>query len=246
MGSNKLPYFKFCPADWLNDPNVMGMSPAAEGCYIRLLARSWLSETPGRVPARLAPEMGGMHRLSDKEAPDVYASVQRAFDTDSERGVWIQRRMVREYERLSGNYDARVEGAKRTNELRSEPSRLPQRSPSQSPGVEVRSKKQEEEEEKTETTPVRRSVPETHGQESVVDILLRDGSYFPITQTHVLRWEKLFPDVLVLDTLREMGAWLEANPQRRKTRRGALRFVTGWLLREQNTPRRTDGPQAHR
>lgn len=41
-----------------------------------------------------------------------------------------------------------------------------------------------------------------------------------------------------------MNAWLEANPQRRKTSTGALKFVNNWLSRAQNeaTAVRSTGP----
>jgi len=123
----------------LNDPVVAGMTAEAEGCYIRLLARSWLSETPGRVPEKLASEFGGMHRIPSKDDRPclVWESVRAAFDVSSEKGVWIQRRMVREYERLANNYTARVAGALKTLGKRAQPSRSPSRSSSRSPGVEV-------------------------------------------------------------------------------------------------------------
>ena len=31
-----------------------------------------------------------------------------------------------------------------------------------------------------------------------------------------------------------MAGWLDANPKRRKTKQGILRFVTSWLAREQD------------
>ena len=31
-----------------------------------------------------------------------------------------------------------------------------------------------------------------------------------------------------------MKGWLDSNPNKRKTSRGILRFINGWLAREQN------------
>ena len=40
-----------------------------------------------------------------------------------------------------------------------------------------------------------------------------------------------------------MAGWLDANPSKRKTKRGILRFVNGWLAREQDKGR-TNIPKA--
>ena len=47
-------------------------------------------------------------------------------------------------------------------------------------------------------------------------------------------WSASFPAVDVPQALREMRAWLDANPDRRKTKRGMRAFVVRWLGREQD------------
>ena len=44
---NKAPAFQFYPNDWLSSPNIMLMTPAQEGAYIRLLAIAWSNEDCG-------------------------------------------------------------------------------------------------------------------------------------------------------------------------------------------------------
>jgi len=99
MPANRLPYFPFHVDDYLSDGAVMRMSAEAEGCYIRLLCRSWKSETPGVVPDDLVSEMGALHRVEDPEKVKRQLSV--AFDTESAPGYWIQKRMVVEYRKLT-------------------------------------------------------------------------------------------------------------------------------------------------
>jgi len=70
----------------------------------------------------------------------------------------------------------------------------------------------------------------------VFELPLRDGTPYDITEADCVRWKKFYPDVLILETLREQAAWLDSNPERRKTRRGMKRFINGWFLKEQNTP----------
>ena len=44
----------------------------------------------------------------------------------------------------------------------------------------------------------------------------------------------LYPAVDVMCELRKMRGWLNANPERRKTKRGINSFVNRWLSKEQD------------
>lgn len=61
----------------------------------------------------------------------------------------------------------------------------------------------------------------------------------PITEAQAFEFQSLYPAVDVLKELRAMRAWLIANPAGRKTGRGMLRFVNGWLSRTQDRPTKT-------
>lgn len=63
---------------------------------------------------------------------------------------------------------------------------------------------------------------------------LNDGTEYPISREQCAQWAKLYPAVDVMQQLRNMVGWLNANPARRKTASGVLRFVNSWLAREQN------------
>jgi hypothetical protein len=71
----------------------------------------------------------------------------------------------------------------------------------------------------------------------VISLPLNDGSEFSIFEDEVKEWTALFPAVDVLQALRNMRAWADANPTRRKTRGGAKRFIVSWLSKEQNNPK---------
>lgn len=68
----------------------------------------------------------------------------------------------------------------------------------------------------------------------VITLPLNDGTLFLITQSMVDKWQELYQAVNIMAELRKMVGWLEANPTRRKTRTGVLRFVTAWLAKEQD------------
>ena len=68
----------------------------------------------------------------------------------------------------------------------------------------------------------------------VIQLILNDKSYCNIYPNDISHWRELYPSVDVLQQLRNMAGWLESNPDRRKTKRGIKRFITGWLSREQD------------
>ena len=72
----------------------------------------------------------------------------------------------------------------------------------------------------------------------VIEFILNDKTYYPITQTQVDKWSELYPNVDIMQQLRKMCGWLDANPRNRKTKGGILKFVNGWLAREQDKPRK--------
>lgn len=75
---------------------------------------------------------------------------------------------------------------------------------------------------------------------TVAEIVLNDKSKAKITQAEVDQWKKLYPAVDVLQELRKMTAWCEANPTKRKTKRGIKAFIVNWLNKEQDRGKRGD------
>ena len=79
-----------------------------------------------------------------------------------------------------------------------------------------------------ETAPCRQA--ENH----VISLILNDKSEYSVTEEQVEEWTRLFPAVDVIQELRKMKGWLDANPSRRKTKNGILRFIHNWLSKEQD------------
>ena len=76
--------------------------------------------------------------------------------------------------------------------------------------------------------------PKDFDSPPLITLPLNDGSSFPIGQNSMDHWASLYPGVDVLQALRHMQGWCEANPERRKTSRGISRFITNWLAKEQD------------
>lgn len=76
--------------------------------------------------------------------------------------------------------------------------------------------------------------PEADSTPAVIHLILNDKAFYPIYQSDIDQWQSLYPAVNVLQQLRAMSGWLDANPTKRKTRKGIRRFINSWLSKEQD------------
>ena len=63
---------------------------------------------------------------------------------------------------------------------------------------------------------------------------MSSGDWYPIYDKDISHWTELYPSVNIMQELRKMLGWLEANPERRKTPKGIKRFIASWLAKEQS------------
>jgi hypothetical protein len=73
--------------------------------------------------------------------------------------------------------------------------------------------------------------------ECFLTIPLNDKSEFVITETKVREWEELYAGIDVRQELRAYKGWALNNPTKRKTRKGILASINGWLARKHDNPR---------
>lgn len=76
--------------------------------------------------------------------------------------------------------------------------------------------------------------PQAANAPPVISLPLNDGTFFDVSENDRAKWSQLYPNVDVLQQLRHMAGWCDANPTKRKTRGGIKRFITAWLAREQD------------
>ena len=79
--------------------------------------------------------------------------------------------------------------------------------------------------------------PQAAGAPPAISLPLNDGTFFDVSENDRAKWSQLYPNVDVLQQLRNMAGWCDANPSKRKTRNGIKRFITSWLAREQDKGR---------
>lgn len=76
--------------------------------------------------------------------------------------------------------------------------------------------------------------PQAASTPPAISLPLNDGTEFPVAVEQCQEWAGLYPAVDVIQQLRNMKGWLDANPAKRKTKRGINAFIVRWLAKEQD------------
>jgi hypothetical protein len=79
---------------------------------------------------------------------------------------------------------------------------------------------------------------------AVIRLPLNNKTEYAVTQKDVAYWSEMFPAIDVMQHLRKMHTWLDANPRNRKTRGGIRAFIARWLAEEQDKAPRVQGAPA--
>lgn len=77
----------------------------------------------------------------------------------------------------------------------------------------------------------RKDMPGTKCSEPVAVLPLKDGTEYEISAESFEEFVNAYPEINVLSEMRKMRAWCLSNPANRKTRRGIMKFINGWLGR---------------
>ena len=239
MAKGKAPAFQFYPGDWMQDTRFLSL--AAKGAWIDYLCAMWRAQTRGllslpwvgysrlvgatveqtkAVTAELV-EMGICDAEID-EQPASPADVQRHTDGNL---TLINRRMFREGKtrELANKRQQRYEERKKEDQGEETPDAKPDAKmtpPSSSSSSSSSSKE--------------KISPEQQGSGPVVftSFPLIDKTEFEVTNSNVNGWAKSYPTLGkagVEQCLREAREWCISNPSKRKTRKGARKFITTWL-----------------
>ena len=101
---------------------------------------------------------------------------------------------------------------------------------SQEQEQELEQEQEQEQEQEGSATSLRSAAPV---ENFVLTIPLKNNFDFPIRTSMINEWQQLYPAIDVLQTLRHICGWNQGNPQKRKTDRGILKHIHGWLAKEQ-------------
>lgn len=167
---------------------------------------------------------GLIEKLTDEERGDLLASVvcmieDIPFDKDVSSGVTMalhfigkdiqKSKTAAETGKLGGN--PALKKGKRSSTVKKKPAQA-----AQVDGQDVETQVQEPE------------------QETFIQIILNDGTFYPVTLQDVEEFRQYYPAVDVESEIRKVAAWSKNNPTKRKTRGGVRKFINGWLSRAQD------------
>lgn len=65
-----------------------------------------------------------------------------------------------------------------------------------------------------------------------MEILLKNGTHYELSDEDYNRYSRTYPNIDIDQEFLKMESWCIDNPPLRKTRRGAPRFINGWLSKE--------------
>lgn len=83
-------------------------------------------------------------------------------------------------------------------------------------------------------TPPDHHLPIGSYSQVLITITLNDKTEYPISEADIEGWKDLYPAVDIMQELRKMKGWADANPTKRKTKSGIKRFINAWLAKEQD------------
>lgn len=73
--------------------------------------------------------------------------------------------------------------------------------------------------------------PSAPNTEPVITLTLQDNNDYAVVEDQLKEWQELYQSIDVMQELRKMKGWLNANPTKRKTKKGIKRFINSWLSR---------------
>ena len=76
--------------------------------------------------------------------------------------------------------------------------------------------------------------PSASQSPTIIEVLTNSKEPYPITQEAADLFQASYPGVDVIAELNKMKAWSFANPKNRKTQAGMMRFINGWLAKQQD------------
>jgi uncharacterized protein YdaU (DUF1376 family) len=225
--SSRSPAFQFYPKDYISSTKVRQMSNTERGVYVSLLCYCWLDDgLPTDLPslARLAEvKLSQFERMWTKgPLHECFYEKNGRFHNerlDRERKAQADFRR-KQKERADKRWHPK-DGAVIGNATALRGPHTPGNA-LQSAICNLRSANKEKSsaEPPSDSTPVVFTFP-TVGKSSA----------WVLTQGRIDGWRGMYPNVDVMAECRKASAWIEANPERRKTAKGMSAFLVNWLNR---------------
>jgi uncharacterized protein YdaU (DUF1376 family) len=257
----RAPAFQFYPRQFAGDDQVMGMDLEAIGAHILLMCAAAASPEQCRIDADEYAIRMRLRNPSDARWQGIKKQLLAGAWKVSEDGKWwIQVGLQRTFQKQKDFSDSQRDKAKarwRRNDAESTPDgcrTAAEPMPEGMPKV-CSSSSSSSSKDKINTfcaglvaappQPDLLRTPEAETLEASKPVAAlptnRKDKFYRVTESQVVQWKELYPAVDVMQELRNMRGWLDANPRNRKTADGVPRFVNNWLRKAQNAAPRVNG-----
>lgn len=245
MALRDQPYLPLYVQDFLTDERLNECSAESTGVYIRLMCILHKSQTYGAISLKQKDKRTGK-QISDfalklvKQMPYDVPTIERSLAELLEEDVLSldsdtlsQKRMVRDGKASDVKASAGKKGAEKKRARASAKAFACDLAK-----AEAQANAENENEYETEV-----EIETEYGTSGgaggdcaspVIVLPLNTGDGYCVSKEQCQEWAGLYPAVDVIQQLRNMKGWLDANPTRKKTRKGIKRFINGWLSREQD------------
>lgn len=240
---SKSPWVKFYASDWIG--GTSGLTAAERGVYITIVALIYENDGPVKMDEARMARQCGITKASFRKAVSALIDVGKLIETDD--GLMNDRCEKELSERANRAQKASVAASQKWS-AKKQKNEKKQRQKTANASAKQCLEDAYTRSQKPEDIEANASCPEPEKSAPVACRLpLVSGEEFDVLESDVSEWCEAFPAVDVRQQLRAMRAWLNANPNKRKTSRGIKRFIVSWLDREQNrsraaTPRQGQPP----
>lgn len=240
MALPPLGYYKWNWQEWRSSRRVQRMTYVDRGLYRELLDEQWklgglpmdmesLSDICG-CPLSIMQDSWERIRFHFDEVDGLYVNAtleDQRTDLDKKRASLARNGLAGAEKKLA---NARIEEANSSNG---------QQLSATASNCHIEEKRREE---KSKDSSAEASSTPDNGKLICSLPCLKD-QIFNVWESKLKEWQDAYPAIDVKQQLREMKAWLVANPSNKKTLKGVQRFVVSWLGREQDkAPRIAHAP----
>ncbi len=227
MARPRLPWMKFYPRDWLNEPSLRLASHEAKGVWIDLICLAWDSPVRGKIlgpngDALTHDDIARIIGIEREKCEKILAELDKlGVSSHDEKGCIYCRRMLRE--------DKRMEQDRRRAKRYYHGSSAGD-SHASSNGGEVRSQKSEVRNQKTNEEQAPPATKRTAQPLIVPD--RENTAWLSILPQDMEIWRTIGPACDIEMELKKAAVWVRDNPQK-GVKKNYRKFLSNWISRAQ-------------
>jgi hypothetical protein len=207
----KRPAFFFYSGDWMKDPCLSMCSPTTRGIWVDLMCAIHENNDGGKITG----SYNQLARICRCSPAEIEEAVNEIKETKTGNVTFCNGNVTIINRRMKREHDEREATKIRVKRYRSKKQDPPQ----------------EQMKQECNNASSYTSTYSITKEEVFIELPIKDGDPFPITNDAIKENEILYSHIDVRQEFKKMKGWLLADTKRLKTGRGIKRFYNGWLSR---------------